>query len=59
MEIMGRKMGKAMKYASGLDVKYAVIVGSQELEQDSVTLRDMESGEQRLVKIDSLADELR
>ena len=59
IEIMGRKMGKAMKYASGLDVKYAVIVGSQELEQDSVTLRDMESGEQRLVKIDSLADELR
>jgi histidyl-tRNA synthetase len=59
IEIMGRKMGKAMKYASGLDVKYAVIVGAQELEQDSVTVRDMESGEQKLVKIDSLADELR
>ena len=59
IEIMGRKMGKAMKYASGLDVKYAVIVGAQELEQDSVTVRDMESGEQKLVRIDSLADELR
>ena len=58
IEIMGRKMGKAMKYASGLDVKYAVIVGAQELQQDSVTVRDMESGEQRLVKIDSLVDEL-
>ena len=59
IEIMGRKMGKAMKYASGLDVKYAVIVGAQELQQDSVTLRDMVSGEQRLVRIDSLVDELR
>ena len=59
IEIMGRKMGKAMKYASGLSVRYAVIVGSQELQEDSVTLRDMESGEQRLVKIESLADELR
>ena len=59
IEIMGRKMGKAMKYASGLDVKYAVIIGAQELEQDSVTVRDMESGEQKLVRIDSLADELR
>lgn len=59
IEIMGRKMGKAMKYASGLDVKYAVIVGAQELEQDSVTVRDMESGEQKLIRIDSLADELR
>ncbi len=59
IEIMGRKMGKAMKYASGLDVKYAVIVGSQELQENSVTLRDMESGEQKLVKIDSLVNELR
>ena len=59
IEIMGRKMGKAMKYASGLNVKYAVIVGSQELQENSVTLRDMESGEQKLVKIDSLVDELR
>ena len=59
IEIMGRKMGKAMKYASGLDVKYAVIVGAQELQQDSVTVRDMVSGEQRLVKIESLVDELR
>ena len=58
IEIMGRKMGKAMKYASGLDVRYAVIVGAQELQQDSVTVRDMVSGEQKLVKIDSLADEL-
>jgi len=58
VEIMGRKMGKAMKYASGLDVKYAVIVGAQELQQDSVTVRDMVSGEQKLIKIDSLIDEL-
>ena len=58
IEIMGRKMGKAMKYASGLDVKYAIIVGAQELQQDSVTVRDMVSGEQKLVKIESLVDEL-
>ena len=58
IEIMGRKMGKAMKYASGLDVKYAIIVGAQELQQDSVTIRDMVSGEQKLVKIESLVDEL-
>ena len=58
IEIMGRKMGKAMKYASGLDVKYAVIVGAQELQQDSVTVRDMVTGEQKLVRIESLVDEL-
>lgn len=58
IEIMGRKMGKAMKYASGINVRYAVIVGPQELEQGSVTVRDMTSGEQRLVKIEDLAKEL-
>ncbi len=58
IDIMGRKMAKAMKYASVCGAKYAVIVGSQELEQRSVTLRDMESGDQKLVKIEDLAKEL-
>lgn len=57
MEIMGRKMGKAMKYASGIGVKNAVIVGPQELEQGSVTVRDMVTGEQRLVRIEDLPKE--
>lgn len=59
VEIMGRKMGKAMKYASTIDAKYAVIIGAQELQQDSVTLRDMTTGDQRLVKIEELVDDLK
>lgn len=59
IDIMGRKVGKAMKYASGIKVRFAVIVGSQELEQDSIMLRDMLTGEQRLVKIDDLVDALK
>ena len=58
IDIMGRKMAKAMKYASAIRAKYAVIVGAKELEEDSVTLRDMTSGEQKLVKISELVSNI-
>lgn len=57
-DIMGRKMGKAMKHASSVGSKHVIIVGSKELESDSVTLRDMVSGDQTLVPISELVDTL-
>jgi histidyl-tRNA synthetase len=54
IDIMGRKMAKAMKYASSIRARYVVIVGAKELEEDSVTVRDMSTGEQKLVKISEL-----
>jgi histidyl-tRNA synthetase len=54
IDIMGRKMAKAMKYASSVRARYVVIVGAKELEDDSVTLRDMSTGDQKLVKISDL-----
>ena len=53
-DIMGRKMGRAMKHASSVKSRYAVIVGAKELESDSVTLRNMSSGDQELVPISEL-----
>ena len=55
IDIMGRKMQKALKYASSVNAKYAVIVGPKELEEGCVTLRDMSSGDQRNVKIEELS----
>lgn len=57
-DIMGRKMAKAMKYASSVRAKYAVIVGKNELESDSVTLRNMETGAQETVAIKDLAEKI-
>jgi len=54
VDIMKRKMAKAMKHASSVKAKYAVIVGKNELDENSVTVRDMSSGDQKLVKIDGL-----
>jgi len=59
MDIMGRKMAKALKYASSVRARYAVIVGASELEKDSVTLRDMSTGDQRLVAIADLVAEIK
>ena len=55
LELLGRKLGKALEHASNLKARYAVIVGPDELKNESVTLRNMDSGEQRMVRITDLA----
>ncbi len=59
IDIMGRKMAKAMKYASLIGARNAIIIGAKELETCSVTVRDMASGEQKVVKIEDLVEELK
>ncbi|MDR3282432.1 MAG: histidine--tRNA ligase [Candidatus Methanoplasma sp.] len=55
VDMMGRKMAKSLRHASSIRARYAVIVGSKELENESVTLRDMSTGEQNLINICDLA----
>ena len=57
-DLMRRKMAKAMKHASSIGAKYVAIVGAKELADDSVTLRDMSSGEQKVVRIDDISDSI-
>ncbi len=57
-EISGRKLNKALKVASDTGVRYAVIVGPKELEEESVVLRDMKSEEQSNVKLKELASKI-
>ncbi len=56
MDIMGRKMSKAMKYASSTGARFVVIVGKNELELNSVTVRDMATGDQKIVLISELVN---
>ena len=58
VDLMRRKMSKAMKAAASTGARYAVIVGAKELATDSVTVRDMQSGEQKLVSIEELGSHL-
>lgn len=49
------KMKKQMEYANRRSVPYVAIVGSQEIEAQAVTLKDMRTGEQRQVAFVDLA----
>jgi len=53
------KMKKQMEYANRRGVPYVAIVGSQELEAQVVTLKEMRSGEQRQVAFADLACSLK
>lgn len=57
-DLMRRSLSKNLKYASSVGARFAVIVGKEEMAKRSVTLRDMKSGEQRLVPADDLGDEI-
>jgi histidyl-tRNA synthetase len=54
MDLMGRKMAKAMKHASSVGAGKVIIVGEKELSERSVTVRDMSSGDQTLIRISEL-----
>ena len=51
VDLLKRGIGKSLKYASSINAEKAIIVGPKELKQDSMTIRDMRSGEQKIVNI--------
>jgi histidyl-tRNA synthetase len=51
-------MGKRLKRADKVNARVAVILGEDEAARDSVTLRDLDTGEQTLVPIDGLTERL-
>jgi len=56
LEIMGRKLRKALDYANSRGFKKVIIVGEKELNEGKVTVKDMITGEQKLIGIDELTN---
>ena len=52
-DISGRSFGAQLDYADSINADTVVIVGEQDLENDEVTLKDMESGDQIAVPVDA------
>jgi len=59
VELTGRKLRKALDYAGRLGIPYVVLVGKKDLEEGKVTVRDMETGEQKTVEKERVVEELR
>jgi histidyl-tRNA synthetase len=55
IDLLRRGMGKSLKYANTLHARTAIIVGPKELENNAVTVRNLQSGEQTLVKRNEIA----
>ncbi|MFH1229074.1 MAG: histidine--tRNA ligase [Candidatus Aenigmatarchaeota archaeon] len=53
-DLRSRSLSKQLEYASALGIPFAAIVGEKELKEDSVTLRDMKTGKEEMVKAKSL-----
>jgi histidyl-tRNA synthetase len=52
-DVAGRSFGAQLDYADSINAETVVIVGEQDLEDGNVTLKDMDSGEQVAVPVDS------
>jgi len=59
LDLLSRGIGRSLKYASSINAKKVIIVGPKELEQDSVTLRNMETGKQETVKIKNISQQFK
>ena len=51
-------MKQKMKFANRLGVPYVIVIGSNEIDNNSVTLKNMETGEQELVSLDILTSKM-
>ena len=54
VDLMRRGVSKSLKYAASLHSKKAVLVGPKELKKNSVIIRDMDSGDQKLVEVNNV-----
>ncbi len=53
-----RDVSKALSYASKRNVKYVAIIGSREVENNIVTLKDMKAGSQEELKLEQIVEKL-
>ncbi len=59
VEVMGRKMVKALEDADRRKIDFAVIVGEKELKENAVAVRDLAKREQTTVKINEIAETIK
>jgi len=56
--IMFGKPGKALDYANSYEIPYAIFIGEEELKAKKLKLKDMKSGEEKLLSEKQLISKL-
>ena len=52
INIENQKLGKKFKYADKINVKQVIVIGEDELKNNTVTVKDMATGEQKTMKLE-------
>lgn len=56
LDLMGRRLGKLLEYASEIKARFVIIVGQRDLDEGKVTVRDMDTGEQEKIDVKEIGD---
>jgi len=59
VELNGRKVKKCFEYANRENIRYVIVVGSNEIESNTYTIKDMFNGEQYNMSYEELLNFLR
>ncbi|RCW43793.1 MULTISPECIES: histidine--tRNA ligase [unclassified Halanaerobium] len=59
MDYLDRSVRSQMKSADRMNADYTIILGEDELENDSATIRNMKTGNEKLIKLSSLINEMK
>ena len=59
VDLNGKKFKKLMNYADKINVEKIAIVGSKDLAEGKITIKDMVTGQQELIEIDGIIDYLK
>ena len=58
-DLMGRDLGRQLKYADSLGIPYVVIVGEKELKENKFKLKDMKNKTEEEMSLESVVEFLK
>ncbi|MGF7057324.1 histidine--tRNA ligase [Brassicibacter mesophilus] len=58
-DYLGRSIKAQFKYSDKIDALYTIVIGDDEIEKDTVTLKNMETGEQQEVQLSKIIEILK
>lgn len=59
MDYLDRSVGSQMKSADRMNAEYTIIIGEDELNNNSATIRNMKSGDEKEIKLSNLLEEMK
>lgn len=59
MDFLNRSLKAQMKYANKYPAKFVAIIGDEEVQQNKVMLKNMETGEQQLIDMDTIQQQFK